>query len=676
MAIDPSLLDQLRERASLLALAQAATSLRRQGPRYLGRCPFHQERSASFTVDPQKNLFHCFGCQAGGDVFAFYMQLHAVGFLQAVRELAASHGLQSDESPHEREQQQAARAQQATLTGLQEIFRRQLGQPEAKAARALLRARGVTPATARVYGIGYGGTPEKFAERAQRADLTPQLLEQAGVRVESGGACLFIERLTFPIAGITGELHGFGGRALDDGERIAKYVNSRDCARFHKHEELFGLAQAAPAMRRHKTAVLCEGYFDVVAMAQAGIAHGVAALGTQFTVAHADKLSRLVEHVVLAFDGDAAGAHAARRAHEVLRAHSLKVSVAALPSGEDPASLLVARGSEFLRQRIEHPTSAVEHFIEKAFRGAGDSVEARVAAAQDVAAIVLGLPSRLERELYTARVAVRVGVSPEMLGSEWSERARRERRSGSKRQPERNREEAQSADAAAGHAQANAGAEGRRRIDATIFPRSPPAGTAPGAADASAAAGDGGLPNAGAPGSAADVAAEAGPPDYPGRWDAAAVRAVAEQELGLVRELLLHPSAWAQAEPLCEYLVNPGLRQLVQRLSALPKDLLQADGSQQFDVALTQCVRDLRAQHLLRAAVPAFTVALDEHDVRANRTKDDILRRLKRRQVDWALTRVLAELADLERRGEATDGLVRRKQLLAATKRALGRAPR
>jgi DNA primase len=355
MAFDPRFLDELRDRVNLAELVGRRVRLIRRGREFTGLCPFHNEKTPSFTVSEEKQFFHCFGCGAHGDAIGFAMRIDGLAFPEAVETLAKEAGLEVPQtSPEERRRA----AQQATLYGVMEAaaawFEAELRAPRGKPGLDYLRRRGFDDAAIARWRLGWA--PD--SRNALRAALTQtrdgakideaQLIE-AGLLIKVEGETSydrFRGRVIFPISDARGRIIAFGGRILEEREGVAKYLNSPDTPLFHKGRVLYGLAQAREATRKSGRIVVTEGYTDVIAMARAGV-EAVAPLGTALTETHLELLWKLAAEPILCFDGDAAGRRAASRALEralPVLAPGKSLRFALLPAGEDPDSLIRREG--------------------------------------------------------------------------------------------------------------------------------------------------------------------------------------------------------------------------------------------------------------------------------------------------------------------------------------------
>ncbi len=359
MAFPPQFLDELRARLSLPEVIGRRVRLVRRGREYQGLCPFHNEKTPSFTVNEDKGFFHCFGCGAHGDVIGFEMRAANLAFPEAVERLAAEAGL---EVPRPDPQAREKARRQTTLAEANEAacrwFEAALRAPQGRDALAYLKGRGLADETIARFRLGYAPASREALKRALTAQNIPEgVLVEAGllIKPDSGNPYdRFRGRVIFPITDRRGRVIGFGGRVLDDGQ--PKYLNSPDTPLFHKREVLYGLAQARQPARETGLLVAVEGYMDVIALAQGGLPGAVAPLGTALTERQIEEMWRLAPEPVLCFDGDAAGGRAAARAAEralplLKPGHSLRFAM--LPPGDDPDSLVRSRGAGAVRAVLE-----------------------------------------------------------------------------------------------------------------------------------------------------------------------------------------------------------------------------------------------------------------------------------------------------------------------------------
>lgn len=415
MVLSDEKIEELRQRADILRVIGAHVSLRKQGKRFVGLCPFHSENTPSFSVSPDKGLYYCFGCHAKGDVFTFVQEHSRLDFVSAARWLAKEVGVELEpESPAEARKRQEEQALAQANDYAHAFFQHALWRAGGKAARAYLDERGIPEDFARARRLGFGGAPGELLAYLEAKKVPPRLAAAAGLLTDDGRRSLFDERLVFPIVDTQGRIAGFGGRRLGEGS-APKYVNTRESPLFSKRTLLYGWEVAQETVRRGRRVIIVEGYTDVLACQRAGFTEAVAALGTAFTDEHAAFLGRHAQEAVVLLDADAAGQRASREATERLLAAKLKTSVAPLPAGEDPDSLLRKQGAQALQVRIKAAIPAVEHFIDVAFAASNMTIEDKARAAQGLAPLLDSLGAGLTRDLYVARLAERVGVTTQQL---------------------------------------------------------------------------------------------------------------------------------------------------------------------------------------------------------------------------------------------------------------------
>ncbi|MDT8419196.1 MAG: DNA primase [Desulfuromonadales bacterium] len=438
---------EVRERMDIVELVSGYVSLKRSGANHMGLCPFHAEKSPSFSVNAGRQFFHCFGCGTGGDVFAFLMKMEGLAFPDAVRRLAERVGVELEERRLSPEEQRLSEERER-LFRVNEIaagyFHRLLMEDGAgEAARQYLKQRGYGRKAAGEYQIGFASEGwEGLTRYLETEGVNLQDARTLGLirpRKEGRGDYdLFRRRLIFPIANLAGRVVAFGGRVLDDSK--PKYINSPESPIYHKGRILFGLFQARQAMRQAGEAILVEGYFDQLALNRSGFMNAVATCGTALTAEHATLLKRYVQRVLLLFDQDAAGRKATFRAMEALQSEGVPTAVVDLAAGEDPDSFLQREGADLFRQRMEQARPAMELFLEKTLADAGGSIEGKARAAEVVVATLTQLPSELEQDLYLKALAAQTGIALALLQQKLvgaRERARSAERKSARRVTER-----------------------------------------------------------------------------------------------------------------------------------------------------------------------------------------------------------------------------------------------
>jgi len=373
--------DRVREAIDFVELVSTRTELRRAGPRsYEGLCPFHDERSPSFSVEPVEKVYYCFGCQASGDLFTFVQETEGVDFKGALELLADRAGLELEvEAEDPRDAQRRLRRERLLelLARTTAYYERCLWESgEAAPARAYLAERGLGEEILRRFRVGYSPSAwDRVLVACRRQGYSEKELHEAGVaqRSQERGRVYdrFRARIMFPLADMRGRVLGFGARALRDGSK-PKYLNSTDNEIYHKGRHLYG-ADLARAAAAKGVAILCEGYTDVIAMHQAGFAGAVGLMGTALTAEQVGELGRLAQTVLLALDADSAGQEAMLKAAGLAARRKLELRVVELPAGTDPAELLAREGAEAMRELIAGSVPFVRFRVERALAGGDDA---------------------------------------------------------------------------------------------------------------------------------------------------------------------------------------------------------------------------------------------------------------------------------------------------------------
>ena len=371
--IPQSFINDLIDRADIVDVVGSRVALKKSGKNYSGLCPFHDEKSPSFSVSPDKQFFHCFGCQESGSALTFLMKYERMEFVEAVETLAKDLGLTVPKEKSNRNYVEVDQRIFQALEKAERVYKQQLrGMP---AAVDYLKGRGLTGVTARDFGIGYA--PEgwhSLSEVLLDEDVSAEVMLKAGLTIKNDSGRVydrFRHRIMFPIRDVRGRVIGFGGRKLGD-EEGPKYLNSPETPVFAKNQELYGLYEARKALRNIDRLLVVEGYMDVVALAQGGFRNAVATLGTATGEAHYQKLYRYTDEVVCCFDGDKAGRAAAWRALEsalpVLNEHR-QLKFVFLPDGEDPDSLVRDQGAEAFSEFLQNATPGIEYLFNKLGEG-------------------------------------------------------------------------------------------------------------------------------------------------------------------------------------------------------------------------------------------------------------------------------------------------------------------
>lgn len=417
--IQENLTDTIKQRLNIAELVrQYVPHLKKAGKTWKACCPFHKEKTPSFTVNAEKGLYYCFGCQEGGDIFDFLMKIENLSFNEAVRKLAEAAGVeykpQGGFSPDEQRRINARK----TLDFAKAFYHRQLMGAGAEAVREYVKSRNLTKETVQHFELGFAKNGGTFLVGAARSGgYTPQQLKEVGLcaMTSYGARDYFRGRLMFPIINQRGETVGFGGRILGDGE--PKYLNSPETLLFNKSHVLYGLNFAGPAIRKAGRAVLLEGYMDVIACHQAGVTNTVAPLGTSLTPDHARLLKRYADNVVVLFDPDAAGIKAALRGALILIEQGLFVKVASLSDGLDPDEYIAKYGREKFEEVLDNAQDLIEFHtrLQLGLYSLPLQPQAKTAVVNELTETLLKQPDPIVRREWVKYVAEHTGVEEALV---------------------------------------------------------------------------------------------------------------------------------------------------------------------------------------------------------------------------------------------------------------------
>ena len=374
MRYPQTFIDDLRRQADIVRVVGDYVTLKKKGTNWMACCPFHQEKTPSFSVNPSKNIFYCFGCGKGGSVFNFVMELEGLSFPESVRVVAEKAGVPLpelvDDKRFEVKRKEADEVIQLNAWAL-EFWEQQLGEEnaEARAAREYVEGRGINAETVKTFRLGYAPNSwEALGNYLKSKGATIGQIERSGlvVKKEQGGYYdRFRGRLIFPVTDAQGRPVAFGARAMRPGDE-PKYLNSPETAAYTKGRHLFGLSVTREEIRRKKFAILVEGYLDLIVPFQHGVRNVVASLGTALTTEQAKLLNRFARKVVVNYDGDRAGINAAKRAIEVLLPEDFEVKVLVLPEGADPDEFVRAHGADEYNQRRGEAAPHMQFVLEQA----------------------------------------------------------------------------------------------------------------------------------------------------------------------------------------------------------------------------------------------------------------------------------------------------------------------
>ncbi len=413
-------LEEIRTRADIVEVIGAHVRLKRAGRNFVGLCPFHNEKTPSFSVNPERGFFHCFGCGAGGTVFNFIMRTEGLNFPEAIESLARRYGVTLPErggetGPGAGERDAALRANQTAADFFVHVLWKT---PDGAAARDYLAARGVAAETARTFGLGFA--PERLANLAralEKRGLLTAAVRLGLVRQDGAGTRdMFRGRLMFPIRDGQGRVLAFGGRVLD--QRLPKYINSPESPLYSKSRNVYGLYEARAAIASADRAIVVEGYLDAIAVWQAGFKETIASLGTALTVDQLRLVGRQTRNVLACFDGDAAGRKASLRALEIFLAAGLLGRGIFIPPGFDPDTFIKQRGAQAFAELIASADLLADYFLAEQAAAARGSLEGRARAASAVAEVLKAVSNAFEFDLLARKAADALGVGEEVLRAE------------------------------------------------------------------------------------------------------------------------------------------------------------------------------------------------------------------------------------------------------------------
>ncbi|MBU1026449.1 MAG: DNA primase, partial [Candidatus Margulisbacteria bacterium] len=420
--IPSQLIEDIRNKADIVKVVSEYVPLKKRGKNYLGSCPFHSEKDPSFTVSPEKQIFHCFGCGEGGNAFAFLMKIENISFTEAVSELGSKVGVAVPKTANRGPTKSDKDKYFQIMTLAAQHFADNLKSPAAKGVQEYLRQRNISDTTIKQFGLGFAlpGWDNLFKHLVAKG-AAPENIVKSGLILRrensSGYYDRFRNRLIFPIANHRGQVVAFGGRTL--GEDNPKYLNSPDTPIYHKGETLFGLHLTKNEIKKNRTAVLVEGNFDLITPFQGGINNIVASMGTALTIYQCKLLARHCDTIVLAFDADVAGGLAAERSVELMRNQGLKVKVANLTGGKDPDEIIIKHGIEAFKKILDSSLPFLEFKIKRIFsRYNLNEIEARAKALKEVAAALSQSKDQFVQNEYAKLAAAGLKTTPENIMAE------------------------------------------------------------------------------------------------------------------------------------------------------------------------------------------------------------------------------------------------------------------
>jgi DNA primase len=422
--IAPEKIEEVKRRADIVDLVSEYVTLKKGGRNFLGLCPFHKEKTPSFTVSREKQIFYCFGCGEGGNVLTFLMKMNNMSFPEAVRFLAGKTGVVIPERIFTREEKESSRTREE-ISRINRMaakyFSENLFSKVGNGARAYLGKRGIHDEVIKEYSLGYATEGwRNLKEYFEKSKISLKLLERAGLiipKTNGGGSYYdrFRGRLMFPIEDVSGNVIAFGGRILGEGE--PKYLNTPESPVFIKGRNLYGLNRTKEDIRRKGYAILVEGYFDLITLWGAGWRNVVATLGTALTKDHIDLIRRYTNEVIVLFDPDLAGKKALARSIELFLSGNVRAKAVVLPDGYDPDLYVRTNGSESLKEIIGRAQSMIDYYIENLI-GKVSTVEEKRDALREAVSFIINIDNKSERDLFIRRVSEKLGINQELLTKE------------------------------------------------------------------------------------------------------------------------------------------------------------------------------------------------------------------------------------------------------------------
>lgn len=424
MRIPEKQIDEIRNASDIVDIISGFIQLKKRGKNFIGLCPFHQEKTPSFTVSEEKQIYHCFGCGAGGNVFKFLMDYKNISFVEAVEEIAEHVGIkiQYDSAPSE-QQNELEVFYEINLLAARFFSDQLLKSENGESAREYLKNRGIKLQTQKIFGIGFAPfSRESFLNLAKENKIDLQKAKQLGlIDTNDKGEYYdkFRGRIIFPIFSPNGRVIAFGGRIFSGETNAAKYLNSPESPVYSKRKSLYGLFHSKDEIRKLDRAILVEGYMDLISLYQAGFKNVVASSGTSLTDEQVQLLSRFTKNVLVLFDADSAGEKAVLRSIEILLKQNFEVKIISLPKGEDPDSFI----NKFGKEQFEEEISRAQNFFEYQTsqyekQGAFEDAASTTKAIREIVRILSLLNDELKRNLYIKAIAKKFGLREKLIESE------------------------------------------------------------------------------------------------------------------------------------------------------------------------------------------------------------------------------------------------------------------
>jgi DNA primase len=439
--IPEEIIEDIKARANVVEIVSEYVSLKKAGRNFVGLCPFHKEKSPSFTVNPEKQIFYCFGCGEGGNVVTFIMKTNEMTYPEAIRHLAARLGIIIPERRVTTSEKRRA-SDREKLNRINSMaaahFSKNFGSTRGKVARDYMTKRGMDEAIIKEFRVGYSLDEwRNLKDYYERNGVPLALVEKAGLIIGKDSGQFydrFRGRLMFPIVDLNGNVIAFGGRVLGEGE--PKYLNSPESPVYSKGKTLYGLYQTKDHIRRRDFAIIVEGYFDLLSLWGSGIRNVIATLGTALTKNQIELVRRFTRNVVILFDPDEGGRSAVERSLQLFLEEKIHAKVVVLPDGNDPADFVMKYGRKALEDRIVNASSMVDYYIERIIGGRG-TLEENVDSIGDSISFIANIADPIERNLFIKRVSEKLGADQGLLKTEVARALKKSGRDSKAQEPER-----------------------------------------------------------------------------------------------------------------------------------------------------------------------------------------------------------------------------------------------
>jgi DNA primase len=422
MRFDDNKIEEIKSRVDIVELASEYLTLKKAGRNFIGLCPFHQEKTPSFTVNRDKQIFYCFGCGEGGNVITFLMKIADKTFPEAIKDLAEKTGVVLLPMPSGKEGRQKDSLKESIINlnlRAAQHFNRNLSSPAGKVAREYLQNRSISEETIKQFRLGFvPDTWRSLTDYIESSGSSLKLAEQAGLVIagkEGNYYDRFRGRIIFPIENIFGEIVAFGGRVMEKGE--PKYLNSPESPVYIKGKNLYGLNKTKEEIRKKGFALIVEGYFDLISLWNAGIGNVVATLGTTLTREHLELLRRYTIEVVALFDADEAGRKALDRSLELFLSMRMRARALILPEGCDPDDYIKKHGKDKLNELIAHAPAISDYYIDNVL-GGGKTFEDKRDMIKTAMEFINKIGDEIEKNLFIKRIAEKLGINQELLKKE------------------------------------------------------------------------------------------------------------------------------------------------------------------------------------------------------------------------------------------------------------------